>query len=42
MGKITIEQDRLAAEFVSRFKGRVFLALLAAAAIGFALGAFLF
>lgn len=42
MGKITIDENKLGQEILARFGGRVVLALLAAAGVGFVLGALIF
>lgn len=42
MARISIDESKLGAEILTRFKGRVVLALGAAAALGFVLGAILF
>jgi hypothetical protein len=42
MAKITIDEAKLGSEILARFKGRVVLALAAAAGVGFVLGALIF
>jgi hypothetical protein len=37
-----IDEDKLQADIMARFKGRVVLACAAAAGVGFVLGAFIF